>query len=166
MVQAIRKVVVFILAIAMLVVGLYVLAQLFIWGHGLFGRSVAIGSFLIGIGVYVLWADFIEPILGMWEPPKLFGIGERRRRAALKRLSLSIRSRAPLSEQRGVKPIPLRVADLEVLRQRGQADSPTNFWPIGSSGKPSTDNNCKAMYCCTRLRLWPPATATARNSNS
>ena len=69
MVQAIRKVVVFILAIAMLVVGLYVLAQLFIWGHGLFGRSVAIASFLIEIGVYVLWADFIEPILGMWEPP-------------------------------------------------------------------------------------------------
>jgi hypothetical protein len=126
MVHAIRKVVVFILAIAMLVVGLYVLAQLFIWGHGLFGRSVAIGSFLIGIGVYVLWADFIEPILGMWKPPKLFGIGEiigeRRRRAALKRLSLPVRSRAPLAEQRGVKPIPLRVADLEVLRQRGQAD--------------------------------------------
>jgi hypothetical protein len=70
MVQAIRKVVVFILAIAMLVVGLYVLAQLFIWGHGLFGRSVAIGSFLIGIGIYLLWAGFIEPVLSMWRKQK------------------------------------------------------------------------------------------------
>jgi hypothetical protein len=125
MVQAIRKVILFILAVAMLVGGLFVLAQEFIWGHG-FLKSLAMGSFLVGIGIYVLWADFIEPILGMWEPPKLFGIGEiigeRRRRAALERLSLSVRSRAPLAEQRGVKPISLRLADLEVLRQRGQAD--------------------------------------------
>jgi hypothetical protein len=70
MMKAIRKVIVFILAIAMMVVGLYVLAQLFIWGHGLFGRSVPIGSFLIGIGIYVLWADFIEPILGRWKSQK------------------------------------------------------------------------------------------------
>jgi hypothetical protein len=62
--------IVFILAIAMPVVGLYVLAQLFIWGHGIFGRSVTMGSFLIGIGIYVLWADFIEPTLGMWRKQK------------------------------------------------------------------------------------------------
>jgi hypothetical protein len=70
MVTAIRKAIVFILAIAMLVVGLYVLAQPFIWGHGVFGRSVTMVSFLIGIGIYVLWADFMEPTLGMWRKQK------------------------------------------------------------------------------------------------
>jgi hypothetical protein len=57
---------------------------------------------------------------------ELFGIAkriaERRRRAALKRLDLSNRSRAPLSEERGVTPIPLRVRDLEVLRQLGETE--------------------------------------------
>jgi hypothetical protein len=56
----------------------------------------------------------------------LFGIAERlaerRRRAALARISLSDRSRTPLAEERGVKPIPLRLADLEVLRELGATD--------------------------------------------
>jgi hypothetical protein len=65
-VKALRKAILFVLAIAMIVVGLYVLAQQLIWGRGLFGKSVAAGSLLTVIGTYVLWADFIEPILGMW----------------------------------------------------------------------------------------------------
>jgi hypothetical protein len=56
----------------------------------------------------------------------LFGIGKiiaaRRRRAALAGIDLSDRSRTPLAEQRGVKPIPLRLADLDVLRQLGETD--------------------------------------------
>jgi hypothetical protein len=56
----------------------------------------------------------------------LFGIAKRlaarRRRAALRRISLSDRSRAPLSEERGVRPIPLRLSDVEVLREPGEAE--------------------------------------------
>jgi hypothetical protein len=57
---------------------------------------------------------------------ELFGIAKRiaarHRRAALRRLDLSNRSRSPLAEERGVKPIPLRLSDLEVLRQAGEAE--------------------------------------------
>jgi hypothetical protein len=49
-------------------------------------------------------------------------LAARRRRAALRRISLSDRSRAPLSEERGVTPIPLRLSDLEVLRELGEAE--------------------------------------------
>jgi hypothetical protein len=104
MVQAIRKIILFILAIAMPVGGLIVLGQEFIWGHG-FRKSLAMGSFLIWIGIYVLWADFIEPI-----------IAEGRRRAALKRFSLSVRSRGT---PRGAK--------------RGQANSASACGPGGAS---------------------------------
>jgi hypothetical protein len=56
----------------------------------------------------------------------LFGIAKRlaarRRRAALRRISLSDRSRTPLAEERGVTPIPLRLSDLEVLRELGEAE--------------------------------------------
>jgi hypothetical protein len=59
-----------------------------------------------------------------WEA-NLFGIAkrlaERRRRSALWRISLSDRSRTPLAEERGVTPIPLRLSDLEVLRELGEA---------------------------------------------
>jgi hypothetical protein len=49
-------------------------------------------------------------------------LAARRRRAALKRLDLSDRSRTPLAEQRGVTPIPLRRSDLEVLREIGEVE--------------------------------------------
>jgi hypothetical protein len=49
-------------------------------------------------------------------------LAARRRRAALRRIDLSDRSRAPLSEERGVTPIPLRLSDLEVLRKLGQEE--------------------------------------------
>jgi hypothetical protein len=56
----------------------------------------------------------------------LFGIArriaERRRRAAIRRIDLSDRSRTPLAEVRGVTPIPLRLSDLEVLRELGEAE--------------------------------------------
>ena len=58
---------------------------------------------------------------------ELFGflakrLAARRRHAALRRISLSDRSRTPLSEERGVTPIPLRLSDLEVLRELGEAE--------------------------------------------
>lgn len=57
---------------------------------------------------------------------ELFGIAKRvaarRRRAALMRISLSDRSRTPLAEERGVTPIPLRLKDLEALRELGEAE--------------------------------------------
>ena len=49
-------------------------------------------------------------------------LAARRRRAALRRISLSDRSRTPLARERGVTPIPLRLSDLEVLRELGQAE--------------------------------------------
>jgi hypothetical protein len=57
---------------------------------------------------------------------ELFGVfakrlAARRRRAALRRIDLSDRSRTPLAEERGVTPIPLRLSDLEALRELGEA---------------------------------------------
>jgi hypothetical protein len=59
-----RKVIVFILAIAMIVGGLYVLASQFLWSHYILGRFVMMGAFLTTLGFALLWAAFIEPILG------------------------------------------------------------------------------------------------------
>lgn len=59
-----RKVIAFILAIAMLVVGLYILAGQFLWSPYIWGRLVMMGAFLTTLGVALLWAAFIEPILG------------------------------------------------------------------------------------------------------
>jgi hypothetical protein len=59
-----RKVIVFILAIAMIVSGLYVLASQFLWSHYISGRFVMMGALLTTLGVALVWAAFIEPILG------------------------------------------------------------------------------------------------------
>jgi hypothetical protein len=83
-------------------------------------RLLAMVAFLIFLGGFVLWTEFIMPWLS---EVSLFGIfAKRRRRAALKRIDLSDRSRTPLAEERGVTPIPLRLKDLEVLRQLGEAE--------------------------------------------
>ena len=68
--STIRKTILFILAIAMLVAGLYVLVAQYFWSHIIFGKFVLMGAFLTWAGIYLLWADFIEPILGMWRKQK------------------------------------------------------------------------------------------------
>jgi hypothetical protein len=49
-------------------------------------------------------------------------LAARRSRAAHRRLSLSHRSRTPLARERGVTPIPLRLSDLQVLRELGEEE--------------------------------------------
>jgi hypothetical protein len=49
-------------------------------------------------------------------------LAARRRRAAIRRIDLSDRSRTPLAKEWGVTPIPLRLSDLEALRELGQAE--------------------------------------------
>jgi hypothetical protein len=56
-----RKAVAFLLAVAMVVAGLYVLASKFLWGHHL-GRLGVMGAFLTTTGISVLWVEFLEPI--------------------------------------------------------------------------------------------------------
>jgi hypothetical protein len=59
-----RKAVVFILGIAMVVGGLYVLAAQFFWSQYILGKFVLMGAFLATLGAALLWAEFIEPKLG------------------------------------------------------------------------------------------------------
>jgi flagellar motor component MotA len=60
-----RKALLFVVAVAMVVGGLWLLGgELFVadrW-HGIF---VIGGAMLTSLGVYLLWADFIAPLLGI-----------------------------------------------------------------------------------------------------
>jgi hypothetical protein len=60
-----RKVILFILSIAMVAAGLYVLAAQTFWSPVIYGKFLLMGAFLTWAGIYLLWADFIEPILGV-----------------------------------------------------------------------------------------------------
>jgi hypothetical protein len=59
-----RKATVFILAIAMVAGGLYVLAAQLFWSHTIWGKFLLMGAFLVTLGAGILWAGFIEPIWG------------------------------------------------------------------------------------------------------
>lgn len=66
-------------------------------------------------------------------------LAARRRRAAIRRIDLSDRSRTPLAEERGVTPIPLRLSDLEVLREIGMAELADDYlavWEKWKAGHP------------------------------
>jgi hypothetical protein len=64
--SAMRKVILFVLSIAMVAAGLYVLAAQTFWSPVVYGWFVLMGAFLTWAGTYLLSADFVEPILGRW----------------------------------------------------------------------------------------------------
>jgi hypothetical protein len=60
-----RKVILFLLSIAMVAAGLYVLAAQTFWSPVIYGKFLLMGAFLTWAGIYLLWSDFIEPVLGV-----------------------------------------------------------------------------------------------------
>jgi hypothetical protein len=61
---AMRKRLLFVLSVAMLVGGLYLLAVELPGAGERHGLIVLIGITLVALGAYLLWADFIAPALG------------------------------------------------------------------------------------------------------
>jgi hypothetical protein len=62
---AMRKRLLFVLSVAMLVGGLYLLAVELLWAEERYGFMVLMGVTLVALGAYLLWADFIAPALGI-----------------------------------------------------------------------------------------------------
>ncbi|MEW6640906.1 MAG: hypothetical protein AB1586_10415 [Pseudomonadota bacterium] len=64
-----RKVILFLLAAAMISGGVYLLAAELLTARILYSRLVVAGGFLIVLGGYLLWTDFIAPALRIktWE---------------------------------------------------------------------------------------------------
>jgi hypothetical protein len=58
----------------MVAAGSYVLTAQTFWSPVIYGRFVLMGAFLTWAGVYLLWADFIEPVLGRWRLAPLGGL--------------------------------------------------------------------------------------------
>jgi hypothetical protein len=60
-----RKAILFVVAMAMIVGGLYVLiAQLF-WSPVIFFKFVIGACAIASLGIYLLWDDFLAPMLGI-----------------------------------------------------------------------------------------------------
>ena len=120
------------------------------------------------LGVSVKWslANF-GASLPFTTEVELFGVfakrlAERRRRAALQRLDLSNRSRSPLAEERGVTPIPLRLRDLEVLRQFGKvelADELLDDWEQWKAKHPALPAPVQGTDHLRRIALFLLASA-------
>ena len=64
-----RKVLLFLLAAAMIAGGVYLLTEELLTARVVYGKLVVAGGFLIVMGRYLLWADFIAPALRIktWE---------------------------------------------------------------------------------------------------
>lgn len=64
-----RKLLLFIIAIAMLGGGLYLIGSELLIAHGIIWRVFGCGAVLVLFGGYLLWVDFIAPALGVrtWE---------------------------------------------------------------------------------------------------
>ena len=60
-----RKLLLFVLSVAMLVGGLYLLAVELLWTEERYGSMVLAGVLLEIAGAYLLWTDFIAPALGI-----------------------------------------------------------------------------------------------------
>jgi len=60
-----RKRLLLVLSVAMLVSGLYLLATELLWVDERHGLTVLMGLMLAAFGTYLLWADFIAPVLGI-----------------------------------------------------------------------------------------------------
>lgn len=64
-----RKLLLFVVSIAMIVGGIYWLADVLLHAERIYGRVLLAGAMLITVGSYLLWVDFIAPKLGIrtWE---------------------------------------------------------------------------------------------------
>jgi hypothetical protein len=60
-----RKIVLFVISVAMVVGGLYLLTIELFWSEIIYFRMVIAGAMLITLGSYLLWSDFLAPLLGV-----------------------------------------------------------------------------------------------------
>jgi hypothetical protein len=60
-----RRLVLFVLSVAMLIGGLYLLAAELLWAQRIFVWAILAAGMLITLGAYLLWADFIAAPLGI-----------------------------------------------------------------------------------------------------
>jgi hypothetical protein len=60
-----RKRLLLVLSVAMLVSGLYLLAAELLWVDQRQGLIVLLGLMFVGFGAYLLWTDFVAPVLGI-----------------------------------------------------------------------------------------------------
>ncbi len=69
MIKNMRKLLPFVIAIAGLGAGLYLLGAELLIAHGILWRVVGCGVVLVLFGGYLLWVDFIAPAVGIrtWE---------------------------------------------------------------------------------------------------
>ena len=59
-----RKAIIFIISMAMLVGGLYLVVADFYWATAHLGKIVWGAAALAGLGGYLLWVDILAPMLG------------------------------------------------------------------------------------------------------
>jgi hypothetical protein len=60
-----RKLILFILSIAMLIGGLYLIGAEFLTATKVYFRFMIGGAVLVTLGAYLLWVDFAAPALGI-----------------------------------------------------------------------------------------------------
>ena len=60
-----RKLLLFFVSTAMVVGGLYLLGAETLLAHRIYSRAVTGGVMLVILGSYLLWVDFIAPLLGV-----------------------------------------------------------------------------------------------------
>jgi hypothetical protein len=65
--KLLRKPFILVVSIAMMVGGLYLLAAELFLAHRIFARIMIAGAMLTTMGGYLLWADFIAPLVGAKE---------------------------------------------------------------------------------------------------
>jgi hypothetical protein len=64
-----RKLILFIFSVAMIVGGLYWVADAVFWSPIISARWISGGVLIVALGLYLLWVDFAAPALGIktWE---------------------------------------------------------------------------------------------------
>jgi hypothetical protein len=62
--KLLRKPFILVVSTAMMVGGLYLLAAELFLAHRIFARIMIAGATLTAMGGYLLWADFIAPLVG------------------------------------------------------------------------------------------------------
>jgi hypothetical protein len=60
-----RKRLLLVLSVALLVSGLYLLAAELLWVDQRQGLIILMGLMLVAFGAYLLWTDFVAPVLGI-----------------------------------------------------------------------------------------------------
>lgn len=60
-----RKRLLLVLSVALLLSGLYLLAAELLWVDQRRGLIILMGLMLVAFGAYLLWTDFVAPVLGI-----------------------------------------------------------------------------------------------------